>query len=978
MESLEIRALGPLEVLSGGQVVALGSPRQRAVLAVLIALSGETVSSDRLIEEIWADDQPAKASHSLQTYVSNLRRLIGHESIETRRPGYRLIADSGSIDIAVFDESVDSGLALATDQPVESKATLQTALSLWRGDMAFGDLSSRVELLRQEAGRLEEKRLTALGALFQARLALGEHSEVIADLRRLTENHPYREHLWALLMRALYGAGRQVEALSAYRTLRTRLVEELGVDPSPELQELEVSILNQTEALRPHEPGEAVTLPHYLSRIIGRSREITDLTEHLEADRLVTVIGPGGVGKTRLAVEAARRIAADFTDGVFFVDLSSVRTSGDVPTAIAAGLLVKDRSARTPEEAIEEFLGGREVLMVLDNCEHVADEVSVLVWHWLTKYPGLHVVATSQRPLDVGGERVFALDPMATTDDQAQPTTEAEDLFLARAGEVHTGYQPSDEERIAIRQVCRRLDGIPLAIELAAARTQSMTPTEISARLEDRFGLLRMSPRPGPGRHATLQDAVAWSLSMLAAEELDLFDHLSVLSGSFSAETAGAVATIEDDTELFDLIDRLVRRSLLQRLVTDGSSRFQMLETLRAYGRDRLESSGALDQVEERRAVVFARLAEAEATRIKSDEYGAAIGRIGMEMDNLRQAFSWALTSGRHDLAFSLTRPLWRLVFVGARQHLHEGQRWRQRLIEVTSDSRMKARLLAEQGFTSVLTGDQLRAIALANESLQLAADGDLHEPLALEVLAICAATNRETDRAIDLARRVIALDGDDHDAHGLEALAMAQIFGGQAPAAVETVEKVYAAARDRNDSLRRIRALALMGSALQGTDLERSEEVLDEAVRATESLGMDWDLAGAVMARSLTRLLAGNALGALEDLEWACRLTHEVGDNRRLAQTLEILGSALAGSGHSVEATEVLAAGASLRQAAGVAGSDAEEARRDDALARLRRELPPPLFAKALEWGQRASPAEAANLGASIAAIVRAERRPV
>jgi non-specific serine/threonine protein kinase len=400
-----------------------------------------------------------------------------------------------------------------------------------------------------------------------------------------------------------------------------------------------------------------------------------------------------------------------------------------------------------------------------------------------------------------------------------------------------------------------------------------------------------------------------------------------------------------------------------------------MLETMRLFGRARLDEHGGLNTAEERRAEYFAVVAAEQAQLIKGYEHLRAVETISNNLDNMRPAFTWALDKGRFDLAFSLTRPLWALVFVGARRHLHEGQEWRERLAGLAIDMPMKARLLAESAFASFVLGDQKRATALAEESLGIS-DAPSSKALALEALALCAATNRDTEKATALAEAVLALDGDDHDAHGLEALAFAQIFGGEPGAAVDTVEQVFEQADRREDPLRHIRALALMGAALQGTDLDRSRGFLDEAVARTDELGMEWDLAGAVMARSLTHLMAGRIPEALDDLERAAALTHDVGDSRRLAQTLEILGSILARVDHGEEAVEMLHAAQELRRLSDVIGSEEEEERRQSALTDLEAALGPEKFNQAMARGRAASPDEASSRAVGLARATGAQLR--
>lgn len=974
--AIELRALGPFEAEVDGATVELGSRIQRCVLALLTASLGKTVSADRIISEVWGESPPAKPSQSLQTYVSNLRRLLGKETVETRDTGYRLMLRPESVDVERFRKALAN--AAATDgDPTEVKSTLARALGLWRGSEPYQSLADDVALLREEATRLGEMRLNAIERLYEVRLQLGEHADAIPELQVLATEHPFRESVSALLMKALYASGRQAEALGVYRDLRTRLVEDLGIDPSLDLQELEMRILTQTEKV--YTPGRGKRrLPSYPTEFVGRDDDLKGLRLTLDVHRIVTVTGPAGVGKTRIAIELGHQSIGAYRDGVLFADLSTIDSGADIAKAVVAGCGLTDQSVRSPERVVADFLAEQEALLILDNCEHVASSVSESVWKWVTKNSKLTVLSTSRQSLGLTGEKVFAITPLPTnTGGRLSPSGR---LFLQRAQEIDRGIQDSEEERRLIDEVCGRLDGIPLAIELAAARLQTLTLQELNDALDERLHLLSSKVGGDPDRHSGLLDSLDWSYNLLDADQRALFENLSIINGSFSLEVAGAVGGIHGSTVVIDRVDHLVDCSLIQREKDEHRSRFHMLETMRLFGRARLEDHGGRDTAEERRAEYFAVVAEEQAQLIKGYEHLRAVATITRSLDNMRPAFAWALDKARFELAFSLTRPLWALVFVGARRHLHEGQEWRHRLAGLATDMSMKARLLAESAFASFVLGDQKRATALANESLNIS-DAPSSKSLAMEALALCAATNRQTAKATALAEAVLQLNGDEHDAHGLEALAFAHIFGGDPEAAIDTVEQVFEQADRRGDPLRRIRALALMGAALQGTDLDRSREFLDEAVARTDELGMEWDLAGSVMARSLTHLMAGRIPEALDDLERAAALTYDVGDTRRLAQTLEILGSTLARVDHGEEAVELLSAAQELRGLSDVTGSEEEEGRRQSALSDLETALGLQRFDQAMARGRAVSPEEissrAVGLARATGALLRGQEVP-
>ena len=964
-----LRVLGPLEVSLDDTPVELGSRKQRLVLAVLAALANRPVSSDLLIDQIWGETPPDRATHSLQTYVSNLRRLIGKDRIRRTSAGYVLHVEPDESDVAMFEGTVN-GLDGRSDE--ETIERLTAALALWRTSVPFDGLVDDAPILQHEAARLTELELVAEEALLDAKLGLPRSTDLIPRLQVLTDRFPYRESLWGLLMKALQKEGRQVEALAAYRTIRTRLAEELGIDPSPALREIEYQVLTQSVPRRWTRPTRS-TLPVPPSELVGRETELALGTTLVKAHRIVTITGPAGVGKTRVAIEVASRLTEEFPDGVFFVDLASVSVPADIPQAVATGLMLLDQSGRTPAEAVASRLRQGDLLLVLDNCEHLVEAVSSSTMTWTSANAGLHVLASSQVRLDLEGEHVLQLSPLSVPS-EAAGASEAVELFVTLLRDQTPTLALTESDVEAVEHICERLDGLPLAIELAAARARSISLPEIAARLADRFAFLSAGKRSSLERHRSLRAAVEWSHSLLSGDEQRLFEALSVLAGRFTLESAeGLAERVTAPASFLEAFDVLIAGSLVERR-NDGRSFYRMLETLREFGRMRLAERGELDTMERVRAEYFAGVARRAADRIRTPDYAETWRRIDEEIDDIRQAFRWSVGSGDLALAFDLSRVHWGLVFTGTRHHLREGSEWRRVLLESEPGEAMTARLLAEESFVAFLLGDQVEAVDLAERSRESVGGDPATETLALQVLALCAATNQDTDRAIAMAQRAIELGGDDKDAHGLEALAFAYIFGGRGPEAVAAAEQVLVRADEQEYPLRRIRALALLGAALQTVDVDRSLATLDEAVAATEELGMEWDLAGAVMARGGSRWMSGDVAGALDDLGRACELTYDVRDFRRLAQTLEALGGIVGSIGRAMEAIEVLSASESLRAAIGVTGSESEVVRRQRMRAHFGEQLTPYLRTKAEEWGVDVSAGEAARVGSAIAASVRGD----
>ncbi|MEV4890127.1 BTAD domain-containing putative transcriptional regulator, partial [Nonomuraea sp. NPDC055795] len=520
--------LGPLAVWGDdGEPLHVAEPKVRALLADLLVHGGHPVSADRLIDDLWGERPSRNPTGTLQARVSQLRRALGDPGLVVRGPGgYRIVAER--VDAARFEEL----LARRAVPPHERAAELGQALALWRGP-AYADVAD-LDFARPAIARLEELRLAAVEELSEVRLALGEPVEV-ADL---VAEHPLRERLRAVHMRALYRRGRQSEALATYADLRERLDGELGLDPSPELAELHTKILRQDPELRlkpvrqdpelrsetvrqePELRSETVRqdrgpeagddrpaparLPAALAPLVGRDDQLAEVVARLGRDRLVTLTGPGGVGKTSLALEVARRR----TERVYLAELTGTTHPADVLAAVVG---VRDDSSQPLEPRIARALSGRRALLVLDNCEHLVEPVARLAATLLKAAPELRVLATSQEPLGVTGERVHVVPPLAEDDAVA--------LFAARAG-----IEPGP----AVRTICRRLDGIPLALELAATRVRALGADELARRLDDRFRLLNTGMRDAPARQRTLRAMIDWSWDLLSEPERLVLRRLAV------------------------------------------------------------------------------------------------------------------------------------------------------------------------------------------------------------------------------------------------------------------------------------------------------------------------------------------------------------------------------------------------------------------------------------------------------------------
>ncbi|MFF5232335.1 BTAD domain-containing putative transcriptional regulator [Dactylosporangium sp. NPDC000521] len=617
--------LGPLAVTTAdGEPVVVPGAKVRMLLADLLAHRNTVVSADRLIEDLWGDDAPANPAGALQVRVSQLRKALNdaepgaRDLIESRPPGYRLRAD---------DVDADRFAALADAADVDR---LGAALALWRGQ-AYADVADQ-EFTRAEATRLTEQRLLVHERLAAARLARGEHDLVAAELAELVELHPLREGLRVLHMRALYAAGRQADALDSYAGLRERLADELGLDPGPELAALYRQILEQDPALTAP-PRSAIvrnSLPAQLDELIGRAEALTELRTLIPAVRLLTLVGPGGVGKTRLAAAAAA--GQVHPDGVHLVELAPLPPADPRVAEQVLGVLGLHEAPGTTGSATDRLvtaLRHREMLLVLDNCEHVVAAAAALAGRLLRDAPGVRVLATSREPLLLTGEQVWEVGPLALPGDPADVDavrrSAAARLFSARAAAQHRGFRLDEQTAPVVAQLCRRLDGLPLALELAATRVRALGVQGVVDRLDDRFALLTTRQRDVPERQRTLTAVIAWSWDLLDPQDRAVLARLSVFRDGCTPEAAEQVC----DAGL-DALDRLVERSLV---VAEPGPRYRLLESIAEFGAARLTDAAA---IRSRHAAYFRSLAEHADPLLRGPEQQRWLAVLDAERANLQ------------------------------------------------------------------------------------------------------------------------------------------------------------------------------------------------------------------------------------------------------------------------------------------------------------------------------------------------------
>jgi predicted ATPase/DNA-binding SARP family transcriptional activator len=686
---MQVRLFGELEALAAGVPVPVRGARQRALLALLALQRGQPVSADRLIDTLWGDGQAANPANALQAQIGQLRRTFGATAIVTSDAGYALDVQPDQVDVVRFEQLVAKGRRLAADGELASaSATLTAALGLRRGEPLAE--FAYAGFFDAERTRLDELILVATESRAGADLGLGRPGELAGELEVLCREHPLRERLWELLILALYRSGRQAEALRAFTEVRDHLADELGIDPGPALRELQARILAQDPSLAPASvparpapvpaggtvaaPVTAGNLRELLGRFVGRDAELAQLREAVRSSRLVTLTGPGGAGKTRLAVEAAAALRPEHPDGAWLVELAGVtRPDGVVPAAAtalgaASAALASPQPTGSITELIVRHLAGRSLVLVLDNCEHVIGEAAALTDTLVGAVPGLRLIATSREPLGIPGEVLVPVGGLA-------PAAAAE-LFVDRARAVRPGFTADGPAAGMIEDICRRLDGLPLAVELAAARLRALPLATLAERLDDRFRLLSRGARTALPRQQTLRAVVDWSYDLLFSDERRLFARLAAFTGGCGLTAAEAVCA--DDQvppgEILDVLSRLVDKSLVTASSGDGEARFGQLQTLWQYGRERLAESGEADSIGARHGAYYRQLATEAHQGLRGATGPECRDRLVAESGNLRAALDWYIAGGDADAALSLASGMAWLWFINA--DFLEGARW--------------------------------------------------------------------------------------------------------------------------------------------------------------------------------------------------------------------------------------------------------------------------------------------------------------
>lgn len=727
---MRIRLLGTLDIIDdGGLAVGLGGPRQKRVAGCLVAAAPDCLTVDRLIDEVWGDQAPATAAHVISTYVSNLRKVLGERIITSDgRHGIDLSKDD--VDAIRFVELLETGRGKLDRDPARALLLLNEAAGLW-GGRPLGDLGEDSDLIRLWRGQLEELHSQAIEARTTALLNLGQYEQVIPELQSLVAAHPFREGLWGQLMLALYRSGRQTEALRAGQALRTLLREESGIEPSPAIEELEHGILIQDPELFSRAAHAPFEVPEFLTAFIGRSVEISDVVKAIETHRLVTLTGPGGIGKTRLAYEVAERLRNRFVDGVRSLDVAPISDPALLMPELARTFGIVGQTEMGPADTFAAALGSKQILLVCDNCEHLVESVANQIAELLKSVENLRVLATSRVPLHVGGEALVRVPPMSMPSEDAllDPgellLADAIRLFVDRANSFLPAFELNQENGEGVIRVCRRLDGMPLAIEMAASRIPVLAPGQIADLLEDQLESLATSDRNVTTRHQTLRNVFEWSYNLLDGPQQTLLGELAVFAGEFELDGINAIAGASPQgIDLIDALQGLVDASLLvARPHASRAVRYRLLQTVREFALERLEAAGRLNEAFERHAEHFLDVLHEAGASSAHPAFKNWMETIEATYTDVQQALDWSLANQPRSATLRGAQAL--------REYWHrsgkaaEAARWAPRLLEGSESAPAVLRADAYNclSFAHTLSGRFEDAAAAGREAARLSTE---------------------------------------------------------------------------------------------------------------------------------------------------------------------------------------------------------------------------------------------------------------
>jgi predicted ATPase/DNA-binding SARP family transcriptional activator len=931
--SLEIRLLGPFEAVAEGRRVPVTGSKQEALLALLALQSGRLLAVDALIDALWGAEMPAGPRNALQHHVMRLRAALGHDTIAGTADGYAL--EDAAVDVVQFEQLLaEARTALRQGEPRTAAAAAGRGLALWRGPALQG-LPDQ-PWVAAEARRLEALRIDAVEEELEAALALGEHAELAPRIRRVLAEHPFRERLWGQLMLALYRGGRQAEALEVFQEARRVLAAELGLDPGPELQRLQSAILAHDPAVAaiPTSPRRRGNLPAPLTSFVGRADELALVLELLGQGRLVTLTGAPGVGKSRLALEAVRSIELAVPDGAWLVELARADSGADVirliaDTVDARGPTLDDLTTRLADAA---------AVLLLDGCERVVADVREIAATVLSTCPDVRVLATSREVLRLTGEARVVIAPLAVPDGDPGPiaSSVATDLFVERARAARPGFQLSTDTAPLVAEICRRLDGLPLAIELAAARVSVLGLSEILGSLDRRLPAMLEAGAVTGGETLALETLVAWSYDLLHSDEKALLHQLAVYRGgaSLSALTVAAAAGGLDETTTTRLVAALVDKSVVTVAFPGGEARYYLLDSVREYARERLRQLDGLVAAREAHAAYFVALAEAVRGDLRGPGWSSALTRLKRENDNLWVALAFAreapapLTAARLGAALG-----WYFALAG---RVSEGRQFLEQALAPAAETpvHLQVELLSHLSYLHAEEGDLAAAIDVGERGL---AEADRFTPApteeALVRISLASAHARAGDheRAVRLAAQARAAFEGRGEHWGVAASVLVEAIGAVGAGDVSRTETFAAIAARHADAIA-YEAFQVPAALIAAWVAEQRDDLDAAALAYRRAL----DLAEAVaMGDHASFALAG--LGAIAFTRGNLREAEEL--SRRALAVADAVASPWLAAHARVRLARTLDAQGDTGAAASL----------NDAVARWSRTPPPPQHAREL-----------------------------